>query len=154
MVVPIWKMVRCGLLEDHNMHLHRRERYFEGQKWANVGHLLVQATKFCTVAPSTVSVCYSLFLSVHIKICLTFRKSVHHRTIQINQPTRCSSFTCLLLDVYVHFNMFRASSRPSSGAYDCTGSLWFYRCSVAVGVLLVVVCQTTTNNTPTATLQR
>ena len=36
--------------------------------------------------------------------------------VQINQPTRCNNFSSLLLDVYVQFNMFRASSRPSSGA--------------------------------------
>jgi hypothetical protein len=34
---------------------------------------------------------------------------------QINQPTRCNNFSGLLLDVYVQLNMFRASSRPSSG---------------------------------------
>src|SRR5215475_1534587 len=44
------------------------------------------------------------------------RKSMHHHTIQINQLTRCNNFTSLLLDVYVWLNMFRASSRPSSGA--------------------------------------
>ena len=32
----------------------------------------------------------------------------HHHTIQINQPTRCNSFTGLLIDVYVWLNMFRA----------------------------------------------
>jgi hypothetical protein len=36
--------------------------------------------------------------------------------IPINQPTRCNNFSSLLLDVYVQLNMFRASSRPSSGA--------------------------------------
>jgi len=45
--------------------------------------------------------------------------------------------------------MFRVPLRPSSGAYNCTRSLWFYRWSVAVEALLVVVCQTTTNNAPT-----
>jgi hypothetical protein len=40
--------------------------------------------------------------------------------IQINQPTRCNSFTSLLLDVYVCLNIFRAPLRPSSGAYNCT----------------------------------
>jgi hypothetical protein len=51
-------------------------------------------------------------------LCTAFdvRKSVHHSTIQINYPTRCNSFTSLLLDVYVWLNMFRALSRPSSGA--------------------------------------
>jgi hypothetical protein len=38
------------------------------------------------------------------------------KTIQINQPTRCNSFTSLLFDVYVWLNMFRAPLRPSSGA--------------------------------------
>ena len=47
-----------------------------------------------------------------LKVC----KSVHHHTIQINQPTRCNNFSSLLLDVYLQLNMFRASSRPSSGA--------------------------------------
>jgi len=46
---------------------------------------------------------------------LKFGSSVHHHTIQINQPTRCNNFPSLLLDVYVQLNMFRASSRPSSG---------------------------------------
>ena len=76
------------------------------------------------------------------------------RSIQINQPTRCNSFTSLLLDVYAWLNMFRAPLRPSSGAYNCTRSLWFYRWRVAVGALLVVVVKTTTNNAPAASLQR
>jgi hypothetical protein len=47
--------------------------------------------------------------------------------------------------------MFRALPRPSSGAYNCISNLWFYRWSLAVASLLVVVCQTTTNNAATAT---
>jgi hypothetical protein len=62
--------------------------------------------------------------------------------IQINQPTRCNSFTSLLLDVYVWLNMFRAPPRPWSGAYNCIRSLWFYRWKAAVAVLLVIVWQT------------
>jgi len=61
------------------------------------------------------------------------RRFVHHHTNQINQPTRCISFTSLLLDVYVWLNMFRASPRPSSGAYNCNRNLWFYRWSVVDG---------------------
>jgi hypothetical protein len=71
--------------------------------------------------------------------------------IQINQPTRCNSFTSLLLDVYVWLNMFRVPLRQSSIAYNCARSLWFYRWSVVVGTLFVVV--STTNNAPTSTLQ-
>ena len=36
-------------------------------------------------------------------------------------------------------NIFRASPRPSLGAYNGTRSLWFYRWREAVGALLVVV---------------
>jgi len=48
------------------------------------------------------------------KVC----KSVHHHIIQIIQSTRRNNFSSLLLDVYscVQLNLFRASSRPSSGA--------------------------------------
>jgi len=67
------------------------------------------------------------------------RKSVCHHTIQINQPTRCDSFTSLLLDVYVWLNMFQAPLRSSSGAYNYPRILWFYCWRVAVGALLVVV---------------
>jgi len=58
------------------------------------------------------SVCATVKYAFKFKVC----KSVHHHTIQINQPTRCSNSSSLLLDVYVQPNMFRASSRPSSGA--------------------------------------
>jgi hypothetical protein len=70
-VVPIWKTVRCDLLEDHNMHLYRRERYCVGQECLNVGHMFVQATNVCTVAPSILSVCYSPFCFVHIKMFIS-----------------------------------------------------------------------------------
>jgi len=53
--------------------------------------------------------------------------------IQIIQPTRCNSFTSLLLDVYVWLIVFRASPRPSSGAYNCTRSLRFYCWREAAG---------------------
>jgi len=72
------------------------------------------------------------------------RKSVHHHTIQINQTTRRKNFISLSLDVYVWLNMFRAPLRPSSGAHNCTRSLWFYRWSVVVAALLVVVLRPTT----------
>jgi len=82
------------------------------------------------------------------------RRSVHHHMIQMIQPTRCNSFTSLLLDVYVWFNVFRASHLPSSGAYNCTRSLWLNRWRAAAAALLVMVCRTTTNDAPAAALQR
>jgi len=32
----------------------------------------------------------------------------------------------LLIHIYMKLNMFRATHRPSSGAWNCTGSLWFF----------------------------
>jgi len=62
----------------------------------------------------------SLYFSLHLPSATFFIfevcKSMHHHTFQINQPTRCNNFSSLLLDVYVQLNMFRGSSRPSSGA--------------------------------------
>jgi hypothetical protein len=54
--------------------------------------------------------------------------------------------------------MFWALPHPSSGAYNYISSLWFYRWSVVVAALLVVVWsvitgQTTTNNAATTMLQ-
>ena len=63
----------------------------------------------------------------------------HSRTVKLIQPTRCNSFTSLLLDVHMWLNVFRASPRPSRGAYNCTRSFWFYHWKEAAGVLLVVV---------------
>jgi len=108
---------------------------------------------------STVLEVYFIFFSISSfcrQKCIIFdlRKYVRRHTIQINQPTRCNNFTSLLLDVYVWLNMFRAPLRPSSGAYNCTWSLWFYRWSVVVGALMIVVWQTTTINAPTTTLHQ
>jgi hypothetical protein len=93
-----------------------------------------------------------------LKVMLDFKKTYYHQqrnsiAIQINQPTRCNSFKSLLLDVYVWLNMFRTPLRPSSGTYNCIRSFWFYRWSVAVVALLVVVWETTTNNATKATVQ-
>jgi hypothetical protein len=74
-----------------------------------------------------------------------------------NKGIRCNSFTSSLLEAYVWLNMFWAFPRPSSGAYNCISSLWFYRWIVVVAVLLVVVWpagKATTNNAATITLQR
>ena len=75
------------------------------------------------------------FIIVHLLVCYIsvntesfnnmIKQSLRNLTfvttlwiIQIKQPTRCNSFSSLLLDVYLQLNMFRASSRPSSGAHQ------------------------------------
>ena len=67
----------------------------------------------------TESYCLPLFFhisSANIFIfIMSWNESFYFFSIQINQPIRCNSFSSLLFDVYVQLNMFRASSRPSSG---------------------------------------
>jgi len=112
---------------------------------------MCRVASYCKLAVTNFGTCYLCFfnesptrqyevqnirqLFCEFDVC----KSVHHRTIQMNQPTRCNSFTSLLLDVYVWLNMLRALPRPSPGAYNCYSSLWFYRWSVVVAALLDVV---------------
>jgi hypothetical protein len=69
-----------------------------------------------------------------------------HGQLNIN---RCNSFTSLLLDVYVSLNMFQAPPRPSSGAYNCINSLWFYHWSIGSSSIVGRGLTTTTNNAAT-----
>jgi len=51
----------------------------------------------------------------------------HHSTIhreKSNKMQQCIKI--LLFHIYMRLNMFRATHRPSSGAQNCTGSLWFF----------------------------
>jgi len=42
-------------------------------------------------------------------------------------PTRCNNVSkVLLFPIYVKLNMFWVTHHPSSGAWNCTGSLWFF----------------------------
>jgi hypothetical protein len=58
----------------------------------------------------SLSLCYTN-VSIQLKVC----KSVHHRTIQINHQPDATIFQFIIL-TYLQLNMFRAFSRPSSGA--------------------------------------
>jgi len=105
--------------------------FFSSWDWQQKSFLPIEGnTKYMSAINSNIAMKFWIQFDV--------RNSVPHHTIQINQPTRCNNFWSLLLDVYVRLNMFRASPRPSSGANNCTRSLWFYRWKVAVGALLVV----------------
>jgi hypothetical protein len=116
---------------------------------ASVGLLCPLNTSWCGSCGAPVRInCHS----VHIhekKLGIREWIFLNFNTAEFN-----GSFTSLLLDVYVWLNMFRASPRPSSGAYNCTRSLWFYCWREVAGALLVVVCQTTTNNARATSLQR
>jgi hypothetical protein len=69
----------------------------------------------------------------------------------MNQLTRCSNLSGLLLIVYIQLDIFRAFSCPSSGATSTAVAVMI---AVVIAVMLVVVGPTgptTTNSTATTT---
>ena len=87
---------------------------------------------------------------------------MHHHTVQINQPTRRNNSSSLLLDVYVSSTCFGCPHAHHPELNNCINSHWFYRWSMVITVLVVVVGpvmrnrgeflltgQTTTNNATT-----
>ena len=78
-------------------------------------------TLWYKIQPTTVGQTCSFQLTAQIHVDLLFFffkvcKSVHHRTFQINRQPDATIFPFYYADVYLQLNMFRASSRPSSGA--------------------------------------
>jgi len=74
------------------------------------------------------SACRMYFrLQYKLQLLLDVRGSVHHSTShkkKSNKMQQC--IKSLLFHIYMKLNMFRATQRPSSGALNCTGSLWFF----------------------------
>jgi hypothetical protein len=69
---------------------------------------------------------------------------VIHSTIykeKSNKMQQCIKI--LLFHIYIKLNMFRATHRPSSGAENCTGSLWFFIRGMLLDVWLVGVVRHT-----------
>jgi len=64
-------------------------------------------------------------------------RSIHHHTIQINQPTRCNSFTSLLLDVLCRstcFGRLHAHHQEVTTALTASGFTYCHKSSfVTVG---------------------
>jgi hypothetical protein len=70
---------------------------------------LQEELMYFNLKPKEILLEHKIYTPIRVNISETF-------PITINQPTRCNNFSSLLLDVYVQLNIFRASSRPSSGA--------------------------------------
>jgi len=90
--------------------------------------------------------------SVYI-CCKVFVMQNIYWLIQINQPTRCNSFSSLLLDVYVQLNMFRASSRPSTGAQQLQQQPLVLQLELGVRSAVGRGRATATNSTATAVVE-
>jgi hypothetical protein len=103
---------------------------------------------------SEIQCCHPFFLISNFKDP-DFGKDCDYpeQIIQVIQPTRCNSFTSLLLGVYVWLNMFRASPRPSSVDTTALGASGF-----TVGEKRLEGCWswsglTTSNNLPVVSIQ-
>jgi hypothetical protein len=58
---------------------------------------------------------------------LDVRGSVHHSKIQKEKSNKMQQcIKILLFHICMKLNMFRKTHRPSSGALNCIGSLWFF----------------------------
>ena len=99
--------------------------------------------------PTPEDVCLTKACS--FKVC----KSVHHHTIQINQPTRCNDISSLLLTFIYSSACFGRRYAHYQELNNCSSNLWFCLRSVVIAVLLVVVGPvsgpTTTTHTYTHT---
>ena len=82
--------------------------------------------------PLYISICIVTLLYIHMNFDFDSNKST-------NKVQQFHKFITWCLCVAQHV---WAPQRPSSGAYNCTRSLWFYRWKEAAGALLVVVWPT------------
>jgi hypothetical protein len=92
------------------------------------------------------------FLQILFLFKLKIYKSVHHHIFQISQPTRYNDFSSILLDVMCSSTCFGRPHAHHQELNNCSRSLWFYRWSVVVTVLLVAVGPTGPTATNTALL--
>jgi hypothetical protein len=74
-----------------------------------------------------------------VKICATHSNEWKLTSDPDKSPTRCNNFSSILLDAHLQLNMFRASSRPSSGAQQLQEQPLVLPLERGDTVLLVVV---------------
>jgi hypothetical protein len=107
----------------NHKYTHKRANCMESSPYLRSWQLLCYSTNFSRFIQTS-------FLTDFTK--LRFKK-------QINQPDATLFHEFITRRSYVSLNMFRASPRPLSGAYNCTRSLWFYLWKETAGTLLVVI---------------
>jgi protein-S-isoprenylcysteine O-methyltransferase Ste14 len=78
-----------------------------------------------------------VFFTFYIKSVLKFKvcKSVHHRTVQINDQPDATIFQFIILTFVYSSTCFVRFPAYHQELSDCSGSLWFYLC-IAVTVVL------------------
>jgi hypothetical protein len=94
----------CQQFEKHNASIFRIKAIFKIPPLTNTISIMWDIH-----VPSRIAVNKQYLIRHAFNFQQEFQvcKSVHHHTIQINQPTRCNNFSNLLLDVYIQLNMFR-----------------------------------------------
>jgi hypothetical protein len=92
-----------------------------------------------------------LFEKFHVIFIVFLCPCYISHSMHKEDPTRCNNVSeFLLFHIYVKLNMFRGTHRPSSGAQNCTGSLWFF----IRGRLLDIITNYMSNNLPLMKNQR
>jgi len=103
-----------------------------------------------TICNPTVCICWWMWLTVknyarNEEYGLDVRGCVHHSIIHVDKSNKMQQcIKILFFFIHLKLNMFRATHRPSSGAYNCTGSLWLFIRGRLLDVWLVDVVRHST----------
>jgi hypothetical protein len=113
-------LLKCDLAEDLNCVLTQvlsaketwHLKYVDGSPNQDCNEVceVTQLFIWCLCFEAQKEICVQYYRS--FKVC----KSVHHHTIQINHQPDATISPVYYLDIYLQLDMFRATSRPSSGA--------------------------------------
>ena len=93
----------------------------------------LQNAVYFIMLPFLVPVLFTFYIQdvLNFKVC----KSVHHRTIQINQQPGATIFQFIILTFVYSSTCFGRFPAHHQELNDCSGSLWFYLRIVVIAVL-------------------
>ena len=115
--------------------------YSKTNQMHNISNLFYFRTTlyvFRTVFPSIIR-SLRLYIQHQVYVILKFQKWVQLLVSSNRSPTRCNNFSVYYPDVNYSSTYFGRSPAHHQEFNDSSSSLWFYRWSVVVAVLLVVV---------------
>jgi hypothetical protein len=97
---------------------------FVNFSWRDISHQVAHLTR--SLRYETLPDIFNQKGWVKVPVCkLDVRGSLHHSIIHMQKIQQDAAVYQILFHIYIKLNMFRATYRPSSGAQNCTSSIWF-----------------------------